>query len=62
MNRNFIVNTVVLFQRLVAVYRQTQHGNIDENTLYWRHVSAQIVAISRPYANVRTKTDYCTWV
>jgi hypothetical protein len=36
-------------------------SNIDKNTLHQRHVSAHIVAIFRPYANILANTDHCTW-
>jgi hypothetical protein len=42
---------------LVFVYSQTQHIIVDK-TLDRRRVSAQNIAIFRPYANIRT--DHCT--
>jgi hypothetical protein len=50
----YIADTVVFTVSLACVYSQTQHIIVAINALDRRNVSAQNIAIFRPYANIRT--------
>jgi hypothetical protein len=48
--KQYILSNSIYSKTVYTVKHNTSH--INKNTLHWRHVSAHIVAIFRPYANL----------